>query len=382
MPNLEPVKLRLLHTADLHLGAPFTWLGDRAASRQGDLLRTFRRIVDCAIDQQVELLVVAGDLFDQPQPETTLRLAVQRELSRLPEHGITAVLLPGTHDGVWGGTTPYRAADFPGVVILDQPIASGPLRLDINGKKICLYGSAYRGEKPEQIFPAMRRQDGEGFHLGVLHGSQIKASQWNYRDKDLPFSFDEMNSWGLDYVALGHYHSFQLLEQDGEVLACYPGSPEGKQFSEPGERYVALVEISASGNRLQALPIQSRTLATLAIDMGLESSAESLRKKIAGLANENLLLRIELTGQIEVPIDTADLLARYGDGFFYLELLDNTQMFEGAFVRQLAREETIAGLCIRRFQELLADDPDNREVIEAAMKDVVLRFRSETGFRS
>lgn len=382
MPNIDPDKLRLLHTADLHLGAPFNWLGDRAASRQADLLRTFRRIVDCAIDQQVEMLIVAGDLFDQPQPETALLLAVQRELSRLPEHAITAVLLPGTHDGVWGGATPYQDGEFPGVIILDRPLGGGPLRLDINGKQVWLYGSAYRGEKPERIFSAMRRQEGKGFHLGVLHGSQIKASQWNYRDKDLPFSFDEMNSWGLDYVALGHYHSFQLLEQGGEVLACYPGSPEGKQFSESGERYVALVEIGTSGNRVEALAIQSRTLATLAIDMGLEPSLESLQKKLAGLADENLLLRVELTGPLDVPIDIADLQARHGDGFFYLELQDKTQIFEGSFVRQLAQEETIAGLCMRRFQELLVDQPDNREVIEAAMKEVVLRFRAEPGFRS
>jgi DNA repair exonuclease SbcCD nuclease subunit len=373
--------IRLLHTADLHLGAPFVWLGELAATRQKDLLLTFRRIVDCCLERRVDLLLIAGDLFDHARPEPSLCLAVQAELARLQKHDITAVLLPGTHDGVWGGET-YSTAQFPAAVILDQVRDHGPLKLQLKGQSLYLYGSAYRGEKPEEYYPRMRRQEGDGYHVGLLHGALKKSPQWEYRDKDLPFTLDELNSWGLDYVALGHYHTYQELHQRGAVIACYPGSPEGKQFSETGERFVALLELTPAGTRIAPLPIQSRTLASLQIDMNNEPSLETLHKRIAALADEKLLLRLELTGLLDVPFDREATLRLFRDAFFHLELIDKTRFLDGALVRQLACEETIAGACIRRFQELLQDQPDNRELIESAMKEVILRFSSRPGVRS
>lgn len=382
MSASNPGILRLLHTADLHLGAPLSWLGDLAPQRQKDFLQTFRRIVASAVERQVDMVLIAGDLFDHPRPETSLLLAVQQELASLVEQGITPVLLPGTHDGVWGGITPYRADDFPGVVVLDRDFADGPLRLVVNAKPVYLYGAAYRGENPADLYPAMRRQDGEGFHLGMLHGSLKKAGQWEYRDKDIPFTLDELSSWGLDYVALGHYHAFQVLEQAGDVVACYPGSPEGKQFSETGDRHVVLIDIDASGTRLSSLAVQSRILQRLSIDMTEEPSPDALRKRLASLADPDLLLRLELVGRVDEPLDTAILLELFEGAFFYLEFKDETRFVDGALVRQLAREETIAGFCIRRFQQMLENEPDNREIIESAMKEIVLRFRSETGHRT
>jgi DNA repair protein SbcD/Mre11 len=367
--------IRLLHTADLHLGAPFVWLGELAATRQKDLLLTFRRIVDCCIERQVDLLLIAGDLFDQPRPEASLYLAVQAEFARLQRHHILTVLLPGTHDGVWGGET-YSSGHFPAAIILDQAGDHAPLELQIREQTVFLYGSAYRGERPEEFYPRMRRQEGAGYHVGLLHGALKKGPQWDYRDKDLPFNLDELNSWGLDYVALGHYHSYQELQQGGAVIACYPGSPEGKQFVETGERFVALLELTSAGIKLEPLPIQSRILAHLQIDMNNEPSLESLHRRIAALADDKLLLRVELTGLVDVPLDREATRKLFQDAFFYLELVDKTRFLDGALVRQLAREETIAGACIRRFQELLQDDPDNRELIESAMKEVVLRFSS------
>jgi len=377
MSASDPGQLRLLHTADLHLGAPLAWLGGQAEVRQKDFLLTFRRIIKLAIEQQVDLVLIAGDLFDHPRPEASLFLAVQHELARLLENNIVPVLLPGTHDGVWGGMTPYQADDFPGVIILDQEFALGPIQREINGEPVYFYGAAYRGENPAELYQAMRRQDGEGFHLGLLHGSLQYSSQWEFRTKDLPFTLDELNSWGLDYVALGHYHSYQVLEQNGEVIACYPGSPEGKKFGESGERRVALVDIDNSGTRLRPVAVQSRILQCLTFDMSSEPTLEALRKRLTNLADENLLLRLELIGQVDAPLDTEAICALFDEDFFYLELLDKTEFFDGALVRQLAREETIAGICVRRFQQLLVEQPENREKIERAMKEVVLRFRDD-----
>jgi len=73
----------LIHTADIHLGAPLGWLGDRAADQRGELRRAMSSIVDVALDRKADCLLVAGDLFDSNTPPASeVRFAI-RELTRL-----------------------------------------------------------------------------------------------------------------------------------------------------------------------------------------------------------------------------------------------------------------------------------------------------------
>ena len=91
----------IIHTSDVHLGAPLGWLGPRAAEQREELRRTLSKIVDLAIDQHADALVVAGDLFHSNNPSAATVRFVLRELARLTsESRASAVLLPGSHDSL------------------------------------------------------------------------------------------------------------------------------------------------------------------------------------------------------------------------------------------------------------------------------------------
>src|SRR5512133_2046117 len=92
--------IRCLRTADLHLDARFPSLGKREGARRADFIKTFERLITLAIKNDVQLFLIAGDLFDTPHPDGAIVAKVQAELKRLCDRGIVPVLLPGTHDHV------------------------------------------------------------------------------------------------------------------------------------------------------------------------------------------------------------------------------------------------------------------------------------------
>ncbi|MEZ4598738.1 MAG: DNA repair exonuclease [Syntrophotaleaceae bacterium] len=372
--------IRILHTADLHLDAPFPGLGCRAARRQIDFLETFERIITAAIKNEVHLLAIAGDLFDHPRPSPLALGKVQAGLKRLADRGIRTVLLPGTHDNLVAGSSVYRQAEFPGAVLLDQPVQAAPVELTLAGHPVFLYGFAYRNFASQNALDGMQRRSEEGLHIGLLHGSREGSPEWNHRKKDLPFSMSMLKGWDLDYVALGHYHGFEILQEEGRIFGCYPGSPEGKRFGENGPRHCALVTVDPRTARVEPIAVNHRFLEEKELDLtGCTAMSEAV-EKILPLANPNLLLRLTMTGTVEIPLDLAALESRCEGDFFYLELRDRTRLFDSAFVRQIEKEETVRGVFVRRTRELMARaDGEQRLILDEAFREVLARFKVFAG---
>ena len=372
--------IRILHTADLHLDGSFAGLGNRAPQRQVDFLETFERIVTLAIKQEVQLLLIAGDLFDHPRPSQVVLGKVQAGLQRLAERGIVPVLLPGTHDSLVSADAVYRQCEFPGVVLLDQPQLQEPLALTVAEQQLFLYGFAYRSYVSENALAGMQRRNDDGIHIGLLHGSRQGSPEWNYRKKDLPFTLDDLKRWDLDYVALGHYHSYEVLAEGERIYACYPGSPEGKRFGENGPRYCALVTIDESGAAIEPLAVNGRELAERELDLSGCTELDEVVRRIAALGDAKVLLRLTLTGILEAPLDLSALQSRCEDDFFYLELRDETRLFDSDYARRIETEETVRGMFVRRARQLMSEVvEDERPVIEEAFREVLTRFRAFSG---
>lgn len=372
--------LRILHTADLHLDAQFPGLGEKEQQRREDFLKTFERIITLAIKSEVQLALFVGDLFDSPRPSDQTIGRVQAGLKRLVDRGILPVLLPGTHDNLVSSETVYRRSSFPGAILLDAPRVEEPVVVTAGGQQVHLYGFAYRSSVSDQALGSMQRRPGDGIHLGLLHGSRQGSPEWDYRKKDLPFTLPGLKHWGLDYVALGHYHSHEILQDGGRILACYPGSPEGKRFGENGPRHCALVTLDAGEVKVEAIAVQSRILDERTLDLSGCENIEAAVSAITALANPNLLLRLTLSGIVESPLALELLQGRCAGEFFQLELLDRTRLFDSDFARRIAGEETVRGLFVRRLQARMAQaTPAEKLVLEDAFREVLVRFHAFEG---
>ena len=111
--------LKLLHASDIHIGAKFSSFGEKAATQRQALLDAFAKIIDLAISEQVQLLLIAGDLFDSNFPSYQSVSFVKDQLKKLDNAGIRAVILPGTHDCLSRDSI-FKRENFTGF-IFDNP---------------------------------------------------------------------------------------------------------------------------------------------------------------------------------------------------------------------------------------------------------------------
>jgi DNA repair exonuclease SbcCD nuclease subunit len=202
--------LRVLHTADIHVDD----------DEQG--WRAWSRIVDRALADEVDLLLVAGDLFDHNRVAAETVAFVRAELGRLRQ---PAVILPGNHDALHTGAI-YDRHDFttgPGhvrvICRLDGQAVELP-ELDV-----IVWGRAMETHVPEfQPLAHIPRRDERRWCLAMAHGFFYAERQRPARSS--PIFADEVRDTGWDYVALGHHHVRTDVSQGG-VAACYAGAPDG-----------------------------------------------------------------------------------------------------------------------------------------------------------
>jgi exonuclease SbcD len=96
--------LKILQTSDIHLGAKLTYLGQKAVTHRHQIIDTFEKICNHALQNNYDMLLIAGDLFDSPFPSRNNITLVMEQISKLTEAGIYVVLIPGNHDRLVEGS--------------------------------------------------------------------------------------------------------------------------------------------------------------------------------------------------------------------------------------------------------------------------------------
>jgi DNA repair exonuclease SbcCD nuclease subunit len=212
--------LRVLHTADVHLDSDgYGDAGQRAAHRQRGQ-RVFQRIVERARANDVDLVLIAGDLFDHNRvPDETVAFA-RAELDRLRR---PVVILPGNHDALCARSI-YGRHDF----TAGAPHVRVIRRLDGETIEFPELDAVVWGRAMEEHAPEFRPLGGipgrveERWCLALAHGFFYEVRQRPERSS--PIFADEIRDSGWDYIALGHCHARSDISQGG-VAAHYPGAP-------------------------------------------------------------------------------------------------------------------------------------------------------------
>ena len=240
--------LRIIHTADVHLGARHDDMGEQAAAQRERQFAAFSRAVDLALVEKVDLFLIAGDLFDSNVQPRRSAERVAAELKRLVDARIRTVLIPGTHD-VYDRASIYRAydlatmagstADDDFVTILrpDVPYVHLP------ACDVIVHGRVFATKRAPTSPLAGFTPDVEGiaatWRIGMVHGSVAIPGKTD-RD-EVVITTDEIAASGLDYLALGHWHSAQV-NKAGAVTYAYAGAPEAVALDQDRAGKVLLIE--------------------------------------------------------------------------------------------------------------------------------------------
>ncbi len=316
------MQLKLLHTADTHLGRPFAFLPSATAKAHRDRLRrTFGRIIDHANEDGFSLLIVAGDLFDSRRPDHDTLGFVIAQLNRLR---IPAVLLPGNHDRpIPGSGYPYgEIACRCNHVRIFQ--GAEPEAFEFPDFDLVIYG---QGVPDSQTPPlaGFRPRSGYSHHVIVFHGpyaisDRAYPNRPSIRDDDLASTF-------ADYVALGDWHSCCQVWPCRPV-AWYSGAPEPIKFGEVGAGFfleVALGE-GPEGVIVRQIEIGEARARYEELDISRAVGLEEVHAVLARLRDPRLILELKLKG-LRPPsliVSSEELESYYRPEFLGLRVIDES----------------------------------------------------------
>ena len=241
-------RLRFVHAADLHLDSPFRGMRSEAPGYVAETLQratfdAYQNIIDLCLQESVDALLVAGDIYDGADRSLRAQLRFVDGLNRLDAAGIRSFICHGNHDPLDGWEA--RLALPPGCVRFGPEVSGEPV-FPNEPDRATVYGVSYpRREMREDLTPLFTDAvTGHGFGVGLLHANV--GGNPNH-DSYAPCSVSDLAETGLDYWALGHVHTRQVLRQERPTVV-YPGNPQGRHPLETGARGVYLVEVDDHGS--------------------------------------------------------------------------------------------------------------------------------------
>jgi DNA repair exonuclease SbcCD nuclease subunit len=377
--------LRLIHTADVHLGARHADLGEQAAAQRERQFAAFVAAVDLALAEKVDLFLIAGDLFDSnTQPKRSVE-RVAAELARLAAAKIRTVIIPGTHDG-YDRSSLYRVYDlkalagstedddFVTLLTPDRP------RVHLTACDVVVHGPVFATKRaphsPLRELRGVAGTDGATWQIGMVHGALAIPGKTD-RD-EVVFSREEMEASGLDYLALGHWHSTQQGKA-GTTTWAYSGAPEPVAVTQDGAGKVLLVALDEEAGkrtaRVEEREVGKTRFQHLDVDVASLSDQPALVKKIAAKASPDLVLDVRLIGvrPDELDVSANEVEDQLKGSFLRLRVRDVSvpPLTEGV----LPSVDTIPGAFIRdvegRIAELEAEGSDASVAQAAELRDVL-----------
>lgn len=236
--------MKLLHVSDLHLDSPFIGIGNDSSKLQKELINApfeaFERCVSIAINEEVDLMLIAGDIYNSEKQSIVAQHFFVNQLERLKKVDIPVVLIHGNHD--------YIRMDKARMVYPENVHALNSRQVSsisiplTDGRQTHVYGFSYTTkwvhDRVVNAYPVAQQSD--DYHIGLLHGAMegIESDSGNYA----PFSVDELLSKNYDYWALGHIHKAEVLHH--EPLIQYSGTIQGRHRNEPGDKGCYIVELN------------------------------------------------------------------------------------------------------------------------------------------
>ncbi len=370
--------VRILHTADLHLGMKFAAYPEVQSRLSEARFTALETLVERANSEQCNILVIAGDLFDRPRHAVAdIRRAAQ-SLERFD--GEVAVVLPGNHDfagpksDLW---IRFRAEAGDRTLLIDTPQA---VDLRHYGVSAAVYPAPCFAKHSHtngvDWITAQTRIEDVDVHIGVAHGSLSGISP-DPEGQYYPMSAEELRALHPDLWLLGHSHIIYPEHPNAGDRVFNPGTPEPDGFDCTHGGNAFIIDVS-SERKITVRAISTGTyrfeIRPLKIEVDTDFSALG-RSQVAGLEN-NLLLRLVVSGTLVPESREAlnTLEAEIGRDVFHL-LLDETGVRE-ALTPERIRAEFSDGSLAGQLLSTFLDEEDSAAL--SAAYDMLQEARRDT----
>jgi exonuclease SbcD len=240
VPFKKDEPLKFIHAADLHVDSPLRGLdsydGAPVDRLRGATRHALMALVDLALEQKVDLVILAGDIYDGNWADFRTGLFFREQMLRMTRTGIRVFIVKGNHDAASQITKQLPAVD--GVHVFSA-LKSETIALDELG--VALHGRSFPDrDVTEDLVPNYPDAVAGKFNIGILHTSLTGRAG---HDLYAPTTVDKLNSKGYDYFALGHVHAREIV-QEVDPRIVYPGNLQGRHAKETGPKGCELVTVA------------------------------------------------------------------------------------------------------------------------------------------
>ena len=312
--------MKIIHCSDLHLDSKMeTNLNrEKARERKNEILITFEKMVEYAKQNDVEIIIIAGDLFDKKTVTAKAKKIVKNAILSNPE--ITFIYLKGNHDEA-------------GFIDEDEEMPANLKTFNSTSwskyefKNITISGIEFGQTDNYEIYNSLFLEKNKT-NIVVMHGLEAEA---DVKDKTEIINLKALKNKNIDYLALGHIHSFKQGKIDKRGIYCYSGCLEGRGFDECGEKGFVLLNVEEGKITSEFIPFAYRKLYEVHVDItGAVESKEiedRIKEKIVGIS-ELSLVKIVLEGEVELgeERDIDYYIKKFEAHFYYLKIEDKTKV--------------------------------------------------------
>ena len=306
--------MKLLHCADIHLDSKMqTHMPERqAAARNAEITKTFLRLTEYAKDNSVRAVLIAGDLFDTQRTSRNTIAMVLHAISATPE--VDYLYLRGNHDEALS-------------LLADQDIPENLKLFSDHWQSfvyndVCIHGIEITSRNANSLYDNIPLK-ADRKNIVMLHGQTSTQS-----GPDL-VNLTMLRGQNIQYLALGHLHTFQMETLHTGCYYCYPGCLEGRGFDECGPKGFAMLDTDARQIVPSFVPFSKRALHRIEVDVtGCYTNSDvyqQIRNKVKDISTEDMV-EFLLTGQysIDSSLSASYLQNLIAQDFYFAKVKDTS----------------------------------------------------------
>lgn len=349
--------MKIIHCADLHLDSAMktNLTSEKAITRKNELLNTFERLVTFAKEEDVRVIMIAGDLFDGKAVKVKTKSIVRRCISENPD--IDFLYLRGNHDentALFDDCPPENFKCFTSewtTYTYDNVTITGA---ELSGKK--------------SLYSSLLLQPGN-VNIVMLHGQD---ADYAGKDKTEVIPLPMLKDKNIDYLALGHIHTAKSGMLDKRGKWQYSGCLDGRGYDECGEKGCYLLTVDGKKIEDTFISFSSRKIETVSVDISDAMDTPDVARlvgKAIGSIPESYMLKVVLTGKVavETMYDLDYIREKYADRFFAFRIEDDLVGLQFN-IDDYHYDASLKGEFIREILASNDSEEDKRLIIETGLR--------------
>jgi DNA repair protein SbcD/Mre11 len=352
------VEIKVLHCSDIHLDCCYPALWGKGSQRRQEMRDLFARIIALVPAHRVDMVLIAGDLFNLDTLNPLTLISVKEQLKSIDP--IPVYLSPGNRDP-FCPESPYAYSEWPPNVFIFN--TNRFKSEEVAGKNTFIYGAA--NKSTEDTYGALKilsLRKKEGIHIALFHGAYMDKKP-DSKAACLPFNSEDLKKCRAHYLGLGHFHEKQCL--DASDRFHYSGAPEFASLLEEHEKGVLIATVSTDKTVTSFVPMWKRKMVRHTIDCSLlkdwSEVMEAVKRLSQNEAYREAIVDLSLTGSLKSNLlpEREALKESLGTYFFSLTIRDET--FPGYALKLLREGRTSMAAFASKVEREMSQAPEDEQ---------------------